>query len=290
MSADLKTRRSRRKWRQFTEGEVPLGAYIVPNLLTTGNLFSGFFGIISAINGRYELAAVAIIISAIFDILDGKVARMTQATSRFGVEYDSLADLVAFGVGPGLLMYLWALQPYGRLGWLAAFLYLACGALRLARFNVQVETTSKKYFTGLPIPGAAGMIATTVLFVHDLGIPFVAPLKVILLLLTYVLGFLMVSTVPFNSFKDIEMLKAKPFRVLFGVVALLTVIAMRPGLVLFALNAAYVLSGPIGYIFWKRRVPRATSEGAGSDVDGGSASSPEPKRESGDLVQKNTKG
>ncbi len=266
MSADLKKRRSRKKkWRRFTEGEVPLGAYIVPNLFTTANLFTGFFGIISAINGRYELAAVAILISGVFDILDGKVARLTRATSRFGVEYDSLADLVAFGVGPGLLMYLWALQPYGRLGWLAAFLFLACGALRLARFNVQVETTSKRYFSGLPIPGAAGMIATTVLFIHDMGISPSVPLNMALLIMTYVLGFLMVSTVPFHSFKDFEMLRAKPFPVLFGVIALLTVVAMRPGVVLFLLNGAYVLSGPIGYFVEKWRASRTVQEEADSE-------------------------
>ncbi len=273
MSTDLKKRRSRRKkWRRFTEGEVPLGAYIVPNLFTTANLFSGFFGIISAINGRYELAAVAIIISGIFDILDGKVARLTRATSRFGVEYDSLADLVAFGVGPGLLMYLWALQPYGRLGWLAAFLFLACGALRLARFNVQVETTSQRYFSGLPIPGAAGMIATTVLFIHDIGASPSVPLNVMLLVMTYVLGFLMVSTVPFNSLKDIEMLRAKPFPVLFGVIALLTVVAMRPGVVLFLLNGTYVLSGPVGYFYLRWRDSRNIQEKPDADSgegDGG---------------------
>ncbi len=263
MSSDLKKRRSRRKkWRRFTEGELPLGAYIVPNLFTTGNLFSGFFGIISSINGRFELAAVAIIISGIFDILDGKVARLTRATSRFGVEYDSLSDLISFGLAPGLLMYLWALKPYGRLGWLAAFLFLACGALRLARFNVQVETSNKKYFTGLPIPGAAGMIATTVLFVHDVGLYPSVPLNLSLLLMTYILGFLMVSTVPFNSFKDFEMLKAKPFPVLLGAVTLLTIVAMRPGVVLFVLNVLYVLAGPVGYIFLRQRATKTPQEEA----------------------------
>ena len=146
------------------------GTYIWPNLFTTANLFSGFFGIVNSINGDFELAAIAVLASCVFDILDGKVARLTGGTSRFGVEYDSLADLVAFGVGPGLLMYLMALKPYGRVGWLAAFVFMACGALRLARFNVQVETTSKKYFVGLPIPGGASMIAATVLFLSHWNI------------------------------------------------------------------------------------------------------------------------
>lgn len=264
MSADIvKKRRSRKKkWRRFNEGEVPLGAYIIPNLFTTANLFSAFFGIINAINGKYELAAVAIIISGVFDILDGKVARLTRATSRFGVEYDSLVDLVAFGVGPGILVYLWALQPFGRLGWLAAFLFLACGALRLARFNVQVETSSKKYFTGLPIPGAAGMIATTVLFYHDWGLYPSSILSISLLVMTYVLGFLMVSTVPFNSFKDVEMVKAKPFPVLFGVITLITVVALRPGVMLFVLMVIYIVSGPLGYLFLHRRTGGTVQENA----------------------------
>jgi CDP-diacylglycerol--serine O-phosphatidyltransferase len=266
MSADIvKKRRSRKKkWRRFNEGEVPLGAYIIPNLFTTANLFSAFFGIINAINGKYELAAVAIIISGVFDILDGKVARLTRATSRFGVEYDSLVDLVAFGVGPGILVYLWALQPFGRLGWLAAFLFLACGALRLARFNVQVETSSKKYFTGLPIPGGAGMIATTVLFYHDWGLYPSSILSISLLVMTYILGFLMVSTVPFNSFKDVEMVKAKPFPVLFGVITLITVVALRPGVMLFVLMVIYIVSGPLGYLFFHRRTGGTVQESPGA--------------------------
>ena len=131
------------------------GVYILPNLVTTGSLFAGFYGIVATMNGNYNLAAWFILISAIFDGLDGKVARLTGTTSRFGVEYDSLADLVAFGVAPGLLMYAWALKPFGKLGWLAAFLYVVCGALRLARFNVQVDTVESKRFVGLPIPAAA---------------------------------------------------------------------------------------------------------------------------------------
>jgi CDP-diacylglycerol---serine O-phosphatidyltransferase len=250
MQAEMKKRRPRkRKWRRFNEdGEIHRGTYIVPNLFTTANLFSGFFGIVNAINGNFEMAAVAILISCVFDILDGQVARLTRATSRFGVEYDSLADVVAFGVGPGILMYLWALRPLGRLGWLAAFVFVACGALRLARFNVQVDTGSKKYFTGLPIPGAAIAIATTVLFFHDWRIAPSPVSNLSLLLTTYLLGFLMVSTVPFNSFKDFEIVKAKPLPVLFGIIILVTIVAVNPGSMLFILMLAYVLSGPIGYL------------------------------------------
>ena len=135
------------------------GVYLLPNLVTTGGLFAGFYGIVATMKGDYQLAAWFILISAVFDALDGKVARLTGTTSRFGVEYDSLVDLVSFGVAPGLLMYSWALQPFGKFGWLAAFLYVVCGALRLARFNIQVNTVESRRFVGLPVPAAAGMVA-----------------------------------------------------------------------------------------------------------------------------------
>lgn len=251
MSAEIKKKRPRRrKWRG-KDGEVGRGTYIVPNLFTTANLFSGFFGVVSSINGNFEMAAVAVLVSVIFDILDGKVARFTGGTSRFGVEYDSLADLVAFGVGPGLLMYLWALKPFGRIGWLAAFVFVACGALRLARFNVQVDTVSKSYFVGLPIPGAASMVATTVLFLHPWEIDPSAAAKLSLLVATYILGFLMVSTVPYYSFKDVEVIRGKVLLVLFCIIVFVTIIAVKPGMMLFLLMLIYLLSGPLIYL-WRR--------------------------------------
>lgn len=264
MSNEMKKRRRRKKqWRRFNEGDVHIGAYIIPNLFTTGNLFFGFFGIINAIEGRFELAAVAILISCLFDILDGKVARLTRATSRFGVEYDSLADLVAFGVGPGILMYLWALKPFGRLGWLAAFLFMACGALRLARFNVQAETVSKKYFVGLPIPGAASMISTTVLFLHNWKVTSTMASSIPLLLETFLLGFLMISTAPYYSFKEVEGVKAKPLPVLFGILVLVTIVAVHPGSILFSLLLIYVLAGPCTYLV---QCLKGTSEPAETGV------------------------
>ena len=262
MSAEIKKRRPRkRRWRRFKEreGQFHRGTYIVPNLFTTANLFSGFFGIVNAINGKFEIAAIAILISCVFDILDGKVARLTKATSRFGVEYDSLADLVAFGVGPGLLVYLWALRPYGRLGWLAAFLFVACGALRLARFNVQVGTVSNKYFVGLPIPGAAMMVATAVLFLGGWEISSPHLIGAPLLVFTYVLGFLMVSTIPFNSFKDFEFVKSKPLPVMFLVIVLVTVVAVSPGPMLFTLVLTYVISGPLEYLLKRYRAAHSTT-------------------------------
>lgn len=229
----IKKRRSRRKkWRR--EGEVRHRTYIWPNLFTTANLFSGFFGIVNSINGNFELAALAVLASCVFDILDGKIARLTGGTSRFGVEYDSLADLVAFGVGPGLLIYLMVLKPYGRIGWLAAFVFMACGALRLARYNVQVETASRKYFVGLPIPGGAAVISTLVLFLSHWHIAVTGPLlPYFLLAVTFVLGFCMISTMPYNSFKEAEFVMARPSFVMFGAVVLVTIIAITPAFMLF---------------------------------------------------------
>ncbi|MGA2940108.1 MAG: CDP-diacylglycerol--serine O-phosphatidyltransferase [Syntrophobacteraceae bacterium] len=257
----LKKRRSRRK-KSRREGEVRRGTYVWPNLFTTANLFSGFFGIVNSINGNFELAAMAVLASCVFDILDGKIARLTGGTSRFGVEYDSLADLVAFGVGPGLLMYLMALKPYGRLGWLAAFVFMACGALRLARFNVQVETASKKYFVGLPIPGGASMIATTVLFMSHWNVAVHGSLiGPVLLAMTFVLGFFMVSTMPFNSFKEVEFIKARPSFVVFGVILLVSIVAVTPAFMLFFLLTLYTASGPVRWTAWKIQGKKGLQEG-----------------------------
>jgi CDP-diacylglycerol--serine O-phosphatidyltransferase len=235
------------------------GIYLLPNLLTTGNLFCGFYGIIAAVNQDFKTAAIAILFACLFDILDGKVARLTGSNSRFGVEYDSLADLVAFGVAPALLVYLWALKPFGRLGWVAAFLFVACGALRLARFNVQAGSAPKKYFVGLPIPGAALMVATTVLFFYRMGGS--GPTKHFLFLaMTYVLGFLMVSNVPYNSFKEFDGFQRMPFRTLFLIILLFSVIAAQPSIMLFTLGLVYVSSGPLGYaqkLYLSRRQPSA---------------------------------
>ncbi len=269
MSTEVKKSRSgrrRRRPKRKKNADVHKSIYILPNLFTTANLFCGFFGIISAINNRFEAAAVAILVSCLFDMLDGKVARFTRATSRFGVEYDSLADLVAFGVGPGILIYLWALRPFGRLGWLAAFLFVACGALRLARFNVQVNSVSKKFFVGLPIPGAASMIATTVLFLYHLKGPDFDASNVIFLVVTYLLGFLMISSIPYNSFKELEVIKGKPLPTLFVVLVLITIVAARPQIMLFSLMLAYVVSGPLGLVTRRLRQGREEGEEGAADA------------------------
>lgn len=231
------------------------GVYILPNLFTTGSLFAGFYGIVATVNGNYDTAAWFILISSIFDGLDGKIARLTGTTSKFGVEYDSLADLVAFGVAPGLLMYSWALKPFGKLGWLAAFLYVVCGALRLARFNVQVTTVELKRFVGLPIPAAASMVAACVLFFYHLGGSGTIK-KVSVLVLIYVLALLMVSSFRYYSFKDPELVKRQPFGFLVLAIFILIVIVAEPQVMFFLLFFAYMVSGPIGYLLRLARRPK----------------------------------
>ncbi|HET6420887.1 MAG TPA: CDP-diacylglycerol--serine O-phosphatidyltransferase [Geobacteraceae bacterium] len=222
------------------------GIYILPNLFTTGSLFAGFYGIVATTNGDFNNAAIWILVSSIFDGLDGKVARLTGTSTKFGVEYDSLADLVAFGVAPGILMYSWALKPFGRLGWLAAFLFVVCGALRLARFNVQVNTVESKRFVGLPIPAAASMVSATVLLFHRFG--WGSYKKLAILILIYSLAFLMVSSFRYYSFKDPELIKRQPFAFLVLAILLLIVIAAEPFIMLFAVFFAYIASGPMGFL------------------------------------------
>jgi CDP-diacylglycerol--serine O-phosphatidyltransferase len=229
------------------------GVYILPNLLTSGSLFCGFYAIIAAFNGKYLFAAVAIAIAVLFDGVDGKVARLTKTTSRFGVEYDSLADLVAFGVAPAILVFAWALQPYGKFGWLAVFLYVACGALRLARFNVQLDTVEARYFRGLPIPAAAGLITATFFLLHRLGERGETK-HLFLLLLTYMLAFLMVSNIRYPSFKNLELLKRKPFSTLVASILVIVVVVAEPGIILFVIAASYLLLGPVGVVRrWYRK-------------------------------------
>ena len=230
---------------------------LLPSVITTASLFSGFYAIVAAINGQYFHAAVAIIISGVFDGLDGRVARLTGTTSQFGMEYDSLWDLVAFGVAPALLAYEWVLRPYGRYGWLAAFLYVATTALRLARFNSQDATSTKNEFTGLPCPAAGGMIAVSVMFCSFFEIT--GTLRNFIILGTvYGLSYLMVSSVKYLSFKHAQTDRAKKFQVLVGLVLLIMVLATEPQVTLFILGAAYVLSGPLaaGYrLVVKGKVP-----------------------------------
>jgi len=221
------------------------GIYLIPNLFTTGNLFSGFYAIVAVFNEKYEIAAMAIMIALLFDTLDGKAARSTGTTSQFGVEYDSLADLVSFGVAPGLLIYSWALSAYGRIGWVAAFLFVVCGALRLARYNVQNSVRENADFIGLPIPAAASMVATTVMldyYVLRMG-KEVKP--VLILVIMYVLAFLMVSNIRYRSLRNFHLWGRKPFHFLVTMVLILILFLAAPQPMLFGVFALYILWGII---------------------------------------------
>jgi len=224
------------------------GIYILPNLFTSFSLFGGFYAIIASLQGRFDAAAIAILISSLLDGLDGKIARFTNTTSKFGAEYDSLSDLVAFGVAPGLLVFQWSLKAFARFGWLAVFLYLICGALRLARFNIQKNNLESRHFKGLPIPGAAIFIATIVLFIHSMGglVPYQ---HILLIFIMYLLSFLMVSTIDYFSFKGFGLFKRRPFNSLVAVILLFIVVAYKPALILFLLSAIYVVSGPALMIY-----------------------------------------
>lgn len=224
--------------------------YLLPNLLTTTSLFLGFLGLIWAINGDFASCALCILGSCVFDGLDGKVARITRTTSEFGVQLDSLADLVAFGVVPAVMSYLWILNDFGRLGMMAAFLFMACGALRLARFNVQAATGSKKHFVGLPIPAAACTLATLVLFSEFLPQEYMhSVVSVGTLVLVYVLSFFMVSTVRFYSFKEISAFKAHPFSWMVTAILIFSLVASKPKVLGFIIFLGYLISGPVYTLF-----------------------------------------
>jgi CDP-diacylglycerol--serine O-phosphatidyltransferase len=225
------------------------GVYILPNLFTTAGLFSGFYSIILTLGHQYKWAAIMILVAQLFDVLDGRVARLTRSASSFGTQYDSLADLVAFGVAPGILVYQWALRPWGRWGWLAASLYVTCGALRLARFNVQVGTVEKRHFIGLPIPAAADVIAATVLLYFYIGGEGDTNKHISMLLVIYAVAALMVSEIRYFSFKEIRLHHRHPFPVLLGLVLLLMLMIGAPQPMLFLGIGTYALSGPIGLVF-----------------------------------------
>ncbi|MES2212876.1 MAG: CDP-diacylglycerol--serine O-phosphatidyltransferase [Pseudomonadota bacterium] len=224
------------------------GIYLLPNLLTTGALFSGFYAIIAAMNSDFEVAAAAIFIAMVLDSLDGRVARMTNTQSEFGGQYDSLSDLTCFGLAPALVMYHWGLVQLGKPGWLAAFFYTAATALRLARFNTSPLSTDKHYFYGLPCPAAAGFVAGFVWVTvsnqwHQLYLVKSG------LILTCLMGALMVSNVPYHSFKDLGLKGRVPFVVLLATVFLFVVVSLDPPQVLFGIFALYVLSAPCKALF-----------------------------------------
>jgi len=225
------------------------GIYILPSIFTTFALFAGFYSIVASINGDYTLAAISIMVAMLWDALDGRVARLTNTQSAFGAEYDSLSDLVSFGVAPALLVYEWSLSDLGRIGWLAAFIYLTCAALRLARFNTQVGTADKRYFQGLPSPAAAGVIASMIWLkfwnfeYFDIGV--VSFSYYIGIAITIICGLLMVSNVRYYSFKEFETKKKASFKFLLLSVLSLILLLYKPNIVLFTGFFIYLLSGPI---------------------------------------------
>lgn len=231
------------------------GIYVLPNLFTSASLFSGFYAIVAAMEGRFEPAAIAIMISAVLDALDGRIARLTNTASHFGVEYDSLADVIAFGVAPGILAFQWALKPFGRLGWLAAFMFVICGALRLARFNVQKSNEDVSHFKGLPIPAAAFFIASMILFVESWE-GSLEIRSVMIIVMIYILSFLMVSTLHYFSFKKFDIRNRRPFNLLLSLILIAMIIAYKPKIMLFVVIFAYVISGPV-MTFYRlyRRIP-----------------------------------
>ncbi|HEC20756.1 MAG TPA: CDP-diacylglycerol--serine O-phosphatidyltransferase [Gammaproteobacteria bacterium] len=242
------------------------GIYLLPNLFTTGCLFSGFYAIVAAMNDRFEAAAVAIFVAMILDGLDGRVARLTNTQSAFGAEYDSLADMVSFGLAPALVVYVWALSALGKLGWLAAFIYTAGTALRLARFNTQVGRADKRYFQGLASPASAAVVAGMVWVGHDYQLQGMT-VSIVAALVTVLMGLLMVSNVRYRSFKDLDLKGKVPFVAVLAVVLVFVLISLDPPQVLFAGFAIYAFSGPVGTLLSLRRrraERRAHNEGDGS--------------------------
>ncbi len=238
------------------------GIYLLPNLFTTGALFSGYYAIVAAVNGQFETAAIAVFIAGLLDGLDGRIARMTNTQSEFGVQYDSLSDLISFGLAPSLVIYLWSLssmkamgEMFGKLGWLAAFLYATCAALRLARFNVQVASVDKRYFQGLASPAAAGTLMSWVWFGENMGLAgqdywwFSAPL-------TVVVALMMVSNFRYFSFKSWPIREKIPFWWLLPVVLVFVLLASNPPLVLLLVTLLYLVSGPVTTLLGRQRKRR----------------------------------
>lgn len=239
----------------------PRGIYLLPNLFTTGGLFAGFFAIIAASQGRFTAACVAIFVAAILDGIDGRVARMTNTQSEFGMQYDSLADLISFGLAPAMVMYHWALSTLkfdgataGKIGWLAAFLYAACAALRLARFNSQVASVDKRWFIGLASPAAAGLLASFVWSCNEFGLNG-GQLRYVAVAMTVVAGLLMVSRIRYSSFKSSGRgpgAERVPFVTIIAAVIVLIALVIDPPRVLLAAAVLYALSGPVAWL-WRRR-------------------------------------
>jgi CDP-diacylglycerol--serine O-phosphatidyltransferase len=247
------------------------GIYLLPNMLTTGAMFAGFYAVIAGMGGDFRHACVAIIVAMFLDGLDGRVARLTKTQSAFGAEYDSLSDMLAFGVAPALICFSWALSELGKMGWTAAFIYVACAALRLARFNVQLGSTDKRFFIGLASPSAAGLVVFMVWAMHEYDIEVSPAVAVFAALVTVLAGILMVLNVRYYSFKDLDFSHRVPFFAILVLIMGIVIVSWDPPLVLFTMAVLYALSGPAMAIYQRRNrrlVPReaeATPSEAGQD-------------------------
>lgn len=242
--------------------------YLLPNCLTTGNLFMGFFSIIMAARERWEVAAVAILVAAFTDGLDGRLARLTKTQSSFGEQYDSMSDLVSFGAAPAFLIFQWALIPYGRIGWIACFLFLACAALRLARFNVQKQNEEKRYFLGCPSPVAASCVGAAVLFYNEFEVA--ASRDIYVSLIMFILALSMVSNIRYRSFKDLNFKSQRGFGYSLVIVVILLLVSRKPETYLFPVGMYYVLSAPIFALLnkvglWRRDEDEDIDDGADPD-------------------------
>ena len=250
---------------EFKKEKRKRGIYLLPNLFTTAALFSGFYAVLAAMNGQFEQASLAIFVAMVLDGMDGRVARLTNTQTAFGAEYDSLSDMVAFGLAPSLVIYVWSLNTLGKLGWLAAFVYTAGTALRLARFNTQVGTSDKRYFQGLPSPAAAAVIAGSVWVAveHDIG---GSDLSYLACLLTGLTGLLMVSNFRYSSFKEVDFRGKVPFFSIVVIMLGFAVVVEQPEFVLFLLFLIYAFSGPVMTLVHLRR-RRLERHSAPADVE-----------------------
>jgi len=245
------------------------GIYLLPNLFTTAALFSGFYAIVAATNNRFEAAAIAIFVAMVLDGLDGRVARLTKTQSAFGAEYDSLADLISFGLAPALVMYEWSLVSLGKPGWLAAFFYTATAALRLARFNTQVGKVNKAYFQGLPSPAAAAVMAGFVWVGTGYQLTGTnISIAIVTWIITILIGFLMVSTLRYRSFKDLDLRGRVRFVTVLIIVVIFMFISLDPSQVLFFGFSIYAISGPLSTLIQKRkrRLARLSTGGVTTDT------------------------
>ena len=228
------------------------GIYLLPNMMTLGALFSGFYAIIAVMSGNFNEAGWAIFIAGILDGLDGRIARLTNTQSAFGAQFDSLSDMVSFGVAPALIMFSWAFEPLGRLGWAASFIYMSCAALRLARFNVQLGTVDRRFFVGLQSPMAAAVVAFLPWAGYKYGLEVTPLVAYLCAILTVFIGFLMISNYSYSSFKELQFKGTVPYMVFVFVVIMLVVVAQNPHEVLLTMALVYALSGPIMWAYKKR--------------------------------------